>query len=130
MLFRSASVLEARKRGKGRKKGKGKGRGRGRGKGKGKGKGRTKVTFCHRTESGEFNLITVGAPATKAHRKHGDVLCEAGACQTVANGCAEDGSCTFDLAEEGAVCEIDGVAGTCDAEGTCVPDETEPPVEE
>lgn len=140
-LLTGASVLEARKGGKGKGKGKGKGRGKGKGKnrnnnkrngkGKGKGKGRTKVTFCHRDGNDGFNLITVGGPAAKAHRKHDDVLCgEPGVCQTgTATGCDEEGACTFDLAEDGTACEIDGVAGTCDAEGACVPTE-EPPVEE
>lgn len=129
-LLTGASVLEAKKGGKGKGKGRGKGNGKGRGnnKGKGKGKGRTKVTFCHRTDSGDFHLITVGSPAAKAHRKHGDVQCELGVCQSgAATGCTEDGSCEFALAEAGTVCELDGVAGTCDAEGTCVPD---PVVEE
>jgi len=117
-LLTGASVLEAKKGGNG------KGRGKGKGKNKGNnGKGQPKVQFCHRTGTeGEYNLISVGAPASKAHIGHGDTLCQPGVCQTgLATGCAVDGSCTYALATEGTVCELAGVAGTCDAVGVCVP---------
>lgn len=48
------------------------------GPGKGKGAGQTKVALCHKGHK----TITVGAPAMKAHLKHGDVAGECGATTT------------------------------------------------
>jgi hypothetical protein len=66
------SVADA-KPGKGKRKGHGKGKGKGKGKsngnGNGNGKGQEKVTICHKGHT-----ITVGAPAVKAHLKHGDSI--------------------------------------------------------
>jgi len=117
-LLTGASVLEAKKGGNG------KGRGKGKGKNKGNnGKGQPKLQFCHRGgEEGEHTLISVGAPAAKAHEKHGDTPCAPGDCQTgAATGCAEDGSCTFALAAEGTPCEFEGGSGICSAAGVCGP---------
>lgn len=113
VLLTGATVLEAKQNGQG------KGKGKGRGKSNGKGRGRPKVQFCHRKRKGEdYTLISVGSPAAKAHRGHGDELCEPETCR-VATGCNEDGSCIFEQAAEGTDCELDGVAGTCDAAGAC-----------
>lgn len=116
-LLTGAAALDAKKGGKG----KGKAKGHGKGKGKGKGKGQPKVTFCHRTgKDDKFTLISVGGPAAKAHRKHGDTECVAGTCQTgEATGCNSDGTCTFANATQGTPCLIEAEAGVCDA-GVCV----------
>jgi hypothetical protein len=109
---------------KGRGKGKGKGKGHGKGKGKqGNGNGTTKVFICHRSGD-SFGLIRVGSPATKAHEKHGDIVCEAaGTCQTGDPVACDEttGACIFEQATEGTACTTDlGETGSCDAEGTCV----------
>ena len=120
-LLTGATALEAKP-----------GKSKGKAKGKGKGTGRPKVQICHRRKKGEgFKLINVGGPAAKAHRKHnGDVVCEPSACQTVANGCAEDGACTFELAADGTECLLPTEElGECTA-GVCGPVESDPPVEE
>jgi hypothetical protein len=101
------------------KPGKGNGRGRGNGgNGKGKGKGNTKVTLCHKSGNGTFSPITVGAPASKGHLKHGDVLCELATCQ-VATACDAVGACTVGNAPNGTSCVTDtGASGHC-TDGTC-----------
>ena len=87
------------------------------GNGKGKAKGKTKVTFCHKGK-----LITVGAPASKAHLKHGDTQCVPGECQVAATGCSATGACEFSLAPATTPCTDPlGAAGTCDAAGVCQP---------
>ena len=99
--------------------GKGKGRGRGNGgHGNGKGKGNTKVTLCHKTGQGSFQLITVGSSASKGHLKHGDVLCSLAACQ-VGTACDSAGTCTVGTAPDGTSCVTDtNASGHCTA-GTC-----------
>lgn len=89
--------------------------------GKGKGKGQPKVTFCHATgQDNQFTLISVGGPAAKAHRKHGDTECIAGTCQTGgATGCNTDGTCVFAKAAKGATCVVEGQSGACNADGVC-----------
>lgn len=103
------------------KPGKGKGRGRGRGNGghgKGKGKGNTKVTLCHKSGEGSFQLITVGSSASKGHLKHGDVLCALETCQ-VGTACDAAGVCTVGTAPDGTSCVTDtGASGHCTG-GTC-----------
>jgi hypothetical protein len=95
----------------------------GNGKGKKKAKGKTKVFICHKNDGG-FDLIRVGAPAVKGHTKHGDIVCEAGVCQTGnPTGCDQaTGACTgFALAPEGTDCTAEGdeVPHACDGEGNC-----------
>jgi hypothetical protein len=108
---------------KGKRKAKGKGKGKG-GNGNGKGKGRNKVFVCHNAH-GHYRLLRVAEPSLKkGHSRHGDTVCEPGVCETGnPTGCDQDtGACTgFDLAPEGTECEVDGVAGTCSADGECVP---------
>ena len=96
------------------KPGKGRGRGRGNGgHGKGKGKGNTKVTLCHKIGEGNFQIITVGAPASKGHLKHGDVPCSLLACQ-VGTACDSAGTCTVGDAPNGTSCVTDtGASGHC-----------------
>lgn len=64
------------------------------GEGSGEGAGRDKVTVCHIPPGNPANAhtITVGAPAVKAHLKHGDTL---GAC-----GSAQDGGSAPDAGAE------------------------------
>lgn len=116
-------LADAKKGGKGKGRGKGKGKNKGhRNGGKGKGKGNTKAFICHRSGD-SFGLIRVGSPATKAHEKHGDIVCEAaGICQTGDPiACDETtGACIFEQAVEGTACTTElGESGTCDAEGIC-----------
>jgi hypothetical protein len=143
------ATLEAKRGGKGKARGRGKGGGRGNGGngngngnggngdnggngGNGQGRGRTKVFVCHRNGNDEFHLIRVGAPAVPAHERHGDVICEALDCQVV-TGCevdAEtgDAACIFeaDASAAGDECVAeDGATGTCDAEGTCVVEDSD-----
>jgi len=101
------------------KPGKGKGRGRGNdGSGTGKGKGNTKVTLCHKNGDGTFSPITVGAPASNSHLKHGDVPCPLAVCQ-VATSCDAAGTCTPGTAQDGTSCVTNtGASGHCTG-GTC-----------
>ena len=125
-----AATLEAKRGGNGKSRGRGRGRnnggngGNGNTNGNGASQGQEKVTLCHRNNGKKgFNLITVGAPAVAAHERHGDVICETEDVCSVATGCDDDGACVFGPADEGTACEIDGEAGSCNAEGICVADD-------
>ncbi len=118
-MLTGAAVLEAKKGGNG------KGKAKGRGKGKGNGNGTTKVQFCHRNKKGQgFNLITVGSSAAKAHaNKHGDEQCSPPLCQK-AIGCSATGACEYGPVTAGTACVENAIAGTCNAEGVCIPNPT------
>jgi hypothetical protein len=129
-LLGGAAILTGAAVAGAKKGGKGKGKKKGHGKGKGKAHGRNKVTICHVIDDDSGELKNVPTPALKGHLKHGDARCEVGVCQTGDPSCTVvDGvaTCTFAV-DEGAECEVDGVAGICSAEGVCEP--VEPPVEE
>ena len=128
-----AATLEAKRGGNGKSRGRGRGKGDdgddggNGGNGRGRGRGREKVFVCHRNGKDEFKLIRVGAPAAPAHERHGDVVCEELACQTV-TGCgvdevSGDPECTYeaDAGAEGDQCVTeDGEDGICDDAGVCV----------
>ncbi len=100
------------------------------GKGKGKAKGQPKVSYRHKPDAARNGkVITVGAPAGKAHDKHGDAQCPplVDACLAYDNGapCTVTGgvaTCPTKAANNGAECvdPVTGGAGTC-ANGICEP---------
>ncbi len=51
-----------------------------------------KVTLCHQASNGSWHTITVGAPAARAHLRHGDTL---GACAAGSKPGAPATTCTF-----------------------------------
>ena len=118
-----AAALEAKRGGNG--KSRGRGNGANGGNGNGRGRGREKVFICHRTDEDEFTLIRVGAPAARAHGRHGDVVCEEVACQTP-TGCGIDEEsgeavCVYETAEPNTKCVTDDdEEGFCDNGGNCV----------
>lgn len=118
-VLAGATTLEAKRKSNARANGNGNGNNQG------QGAGTEKVQICHRTNGRRgFTLITVGAPASNAHTRHGDTVCDLVTCQTV-SGCDDDGACTYEPVAEGTECVTeDDVAGTCDGAGACVADDT------
>lgn len=110
----AGTAVEA-KRGQGR--GQGQGQGRGKGQGRGNARGTVKVSFCHTSDEGGYEYITVAEPARKAHEAHGDVECVADPCKVYTGTCSATGECEFE-AQAGAKC---GEGLVCDAAGACVP---------
>ncbi|MFN8594323.1 MAG: hypothetical protein U0031_22960 [Thermomicrobiales bacterium] len=122
-VLAGTATLEAKRKSNARANGNGNGKGNGNN--KGQGAGTEKVQICHRTNGHRgYTLITVGAPASNAHTRHGDTVCDLVACQTV-SGCDDDGACTYEAVAEGTECVTeDNVAGTCDSTGACVATDT------
>ncbi len=96
--------------------------GNGNGNGQGNGNGHKKVPICHKRGPNGYQFKLVPPPALKGHGKHGDTVCDLTTqCVSAFTGCNSDGTCISTPAAEGTACTIDGVAGACDAAGTCVP---------
>jgi hypothetical protein len=96
----------------------------------GNAEGKSKVSVCHRPDAttGEGQVITVAAPATKGHVKHGDALCPADERKAYPanSNCTVSGVATFAFTQRtDAPCNSG--AGRCDANGVCLPNQA--PVE-